>query len=213
VASIQINEIFLSIQGESSYAGFPCVFVRLTGCNLRCRYCDTTFAYDEGTFMELDEILEAVRSYATKLVEVTGGEPLLQAEAHRLLSALLSEDYRVLLETNGSIDLSPVDPRVVKIVDIKCPGSGESEQMKWENIRFLTKDDEVKFLTSRADYEWAKEKLEESGLAGRCKILFSPAYGFLRGEQLAEWILADRLPVRLQLQLQKILWGPDRRGV
>jgi 7-carboxy-7-deazaguanine synthase len=214
VASIQVNEIFLSIQGESSFAGLPCVFVRLTGCNLRCRYCDTTFAYDEGTFMEIAEIMQAVRSFGTKLVEVTGGEPLLQEEAHRLLSALLSENYRVLLETNGSIDLSRVDPRVVKIVDIKCPGSGESERMRWENIGCLREEDEVKFvLTSRADYEWAKGKLEEMDLAGRCKVLFSPAYGFLAGEPLAEWILADRLPVRLQLQLQKILWGPGCRGV
>ena len=212
--ALKINEIFSSIQGESTYAGLPCAFVRLAGCNLRCRYCDSEFAYEEGAFMEVEEIVGIVDAFGLRTVEITGGEPLLQDEVHGLISVLLGRDYRVLLETNGSLDLSSVDPRVVKIVDVKCPESGMAGHMRWENLATIRSEDELKFvLCSRSDYEWAKARVREHGLSGRCNLLFSPAFGVLPAEELASWILEDRLDVRLQLQLHKIIWGPNRRGV
>jgi len=209
-----VNEIFYSIQGESTYAGLPCVFVRLTGCNRRCLWCDTRFAYTEGTPMELDQIIGRIRSYDCPLVEITGGEPLLQPNTLPLLTRLCDLGLTVLLETNGAEDIAPVDPRVIKIMDIKCPGSGESDQNRYSNLRHLTAKDEVKFvIADRADYDWAKRLLAEHDLAGRCVVLFSPVWGQLPLKTLAEWILADRLPVRLQTQWQKHIWGADARGV
>jgi 7-carboxy-7-deazaguanine synthase len=211
---MRVTEIFHSIQGESSFAGQPCVFVRLTGCPLRCTWCDTEYAFYGGKEQSIDEILEKVASYGCRLVEVTGGEPLAQSDAFRLITKLCDRRHDVLLETSGAIDTSPVDPRAHVILDVKCPGSGMSDRMHWPNVARLTKNDEAKFvLTDRADYEWARHVLAEHGLANRCTVLMSPVFGSLDPRELAEWVLADRLPVRLQLQLHKVIWTPDMRGV
>ena len=211
---MRISEIFYSIQGESSYAGQPCVFVRLTGCPLRCTWCDTDYAFYGGQDGSIDEILAKVQTYGCRLVEVTGGEPLAQPESLPLLTRLCDAGYTVLLETSGAIDIAPVDPRAHIILDVKCPGSGMTERMYWPNLVALTTKDEAKFvLTDRADYEWAKEMLAHHHLADRCSVLFSPVFGSLDLRQLAEWILADRLPVRFQVQLHKYIWAPDMRGV
>jgi 7-carboxy-7-deazaguanine synthase len=211
---MRITEIFYSIQGESSYAGQPCVFVRLTGCPLRCAWCDTDYAFYGGHDCSIDEVLAKVQTYGCRLVEVTGGEPLAQPESLPLMARLCDADYTVLLETSGTIDIAPVDPRVHVILDVKCPGSGMAERMHWPNLAALTAKDEAKFvLTDRADYDWAKEILARHHLADRCSVLFSPVFGSLDLHQLAEWILADRLPVRFQLQLHKYIWAPDMRGV
>ncbi|NOX96540.1 MAG: radical SAM protein [Nitrospirae bacterium] len=211
---MKINEIFKSIQGESTYAGLPCIFVRLTGCNLRCSYCDTTYAYEEGKDLNLAEVLKRVRAFSCSLVEVTGGEPLLQEEAYSLMEKLLENGYQVLLETNGSQDISRVDPRVIRIIDIKCPDSGMSEKMDWENMKRLKKNDEVKFvLSSRTDYQWAKAIISRYDLGRKVRVLVSPAMGRLQAETLAEWILRDALPVRLQLQMQKYIWPQHLRKV
>jgi len=213
---LKVNEIFSSIQGESSFAGRPCVFVRLTGCNLRCAYCDTTFAYVEGEQMELSGIMARIRHYGVSLVEITGGEPLLQEETPLLIKGLLDEGYQVLLETNGSRDISRVDARCVKIVDIKGPSSGEMQQNDLKNLERLTPADELKFVIGdRNDYEFARGILNGLGLGravGR-HIHFSPACGILEPRTLAAWILADNLPVRLQLQLHKVIWPAGMRGV
>lgn len=211
---MRISEIFHSIQGESSYAGQPCVFVRLTGCPLRCTWCDTDYAFYGGQDCSIDEILAKVQTYGCRLVEVTGGEPLAQPESLPLIARLCDAGYTVLLETSGAIDIAPVDPRAHIILDVKCPGSGMTERMHWPNLAALTAKDEAKFvLTDRADYEWAKEMLAHHHLADRCSVLFSPVFGSLDLRQLAEWILADRLPVRFQVQLHKYIWAPDMRGV
>ncbi len=211
---MRITEIFHSIQGESSYAGQPCVFVRLTGCPLRCTWCDTDYAFYGGQDCSIDEILAKVQTYGCRLVEVTGGEPLAQPESLPLIARLCDAGYTVLLETSGAIDIAPVDPRAHIILDVKCPGSGMTERMHWPNLAALTAKDEAKFvLTDRADYEWAKEILTRHHLAGRCSVLFSPVFGSLDLRKLSEWILADRLPVRFQLQLHKDIWAPDMRGV
>jgi len=211
---LHINEIFFSIQGESSYAGLPCAFVRLTGCNLRCSWCDTTYSFHEGTALTLDEIIGHVAAYGCRLVEVTGGEPLLQPNVHPLMQQLCDRGYTVLIETAGAADVSPVDPRVIKIMDLKCPGSGEVERNRYDNLALLTGKDEVKFvIADQADYEWAKQKMAEHNLAARCGVLFSPVWDKLPMSDLAGWILADRLPVRLQTQLHKHIWGAGVRGV
>ena len=213
-ATLKINEIFFSIQGESTYAGLPCVFVRLTYCNLSCTYCDTTYAFTEGQDMALEEILTQVQSYGSRLVEITGGEPLLQKNVHLLMTELCNRGYRVLLETGGHMSIRPVDSRVTRIMDIKCPSSGESDKNDWSNIEALTARDEVKFVIgNREDYEWAKRILFQHKLNERCTVLFSPVFNALPNRQLAEWILEDKLPVRFQLQLHKYIWEPDRRGV
>ena len=210
---LRIHEIFHSIQGESTHAGRPCVFVRLTGCQMRCVWCDTEYAFHEGGWMTLAEILDRVRSFGCPLVEVTGGEPLLQPNVHPLLAALCDAGYEVLLETGGGLDIAPVDRRVRRIVDVKCPGSGEAANNRWENLADLRPTDELKFvIADRADYDWAKRVIEERGLAGRCPIHFSPVWETMPPADLAAWILADRLPVRLALQQHKILWG-SARGV
>ena len=212
--TVEINEIFASIQGESSFAGRPCVFVRTAGCNLRCSYCDTAYAYEGGRAMDIDEIMRAVSSYGLGLVEVTGGEPLHQENVPLLIRTLLDAGYTTLVETNGSYDISVVDGRAIRIVDLKCPGSGMSDRVNWGSLRHLTPSDQVKFVISgRRDYLWAKEVLEGRDLAGRVEVLFSPVHGTLKPELLAGWILEDKLPVRLQLQLHKYIWDEHRRGV
>jgi 7-carboxy-7-deazaguanine synthase len=209
-----VNEIFQSIQGESTYAGLPCVFVRLTGCRLRCAWCDTAYAFTAGTPRALEEIVNQVNGYRCPLVEVTGGEPLAQPNCLVLLRLLCEAGHTVLLETSGSVDIAPVDPRVIKIMDIKCPGSGESDQNRWDNLRHLRPHDEIKFvIADRADYDWAKHALTEHHLNGWPAVLFSPVWDKLALRTLAEWILADHLPVRLQTQWHKHIWGVEQRGV
>ena len=212
---IRICEIFTSIQGESTYAGLPCTFIRLSGCNLRCLYCDTTYAYEEGEEYTIDSLVdEAVRADA-EVVEVTGGEPLEQEETSLFVKALLDKGFEnVLVETNGSRDISVLDPRAIVIMDIKTPGSGEAGSFDLHNIDMLKPSDEVKFvLTDREDYEWARSFLQEHDILLRSEVLFSPAFGALEPEVLARWILDDALEVRLNLQLHKYIFGPDARGV
>jgi 7-carboxy-7-deazaguanine synthase len=211
VMSLLVNEIFYSIQGESTHAGRPCVFVRLTGCNLRCSYCDTQYAYEDGREMKTEEIIEVVDGYGCPLVEITGGEPLLQAATPDLVSVLLKRGYEVLLETNGSLDISSVDNRCMKIIDFKAPSSGMTERNDLENINRLTDGDEVKFVIgNRSDYEFARELIRETGLEPSAKhpIHFSPVFGKQDPKTVARWILDDRLNVRLQVQLHKLIGVP-----
>lgn len=211
---MRVTEIFHSIQGESSYAGQPCVFVRLTGCPLRCTWCDTEYAFYGGTEQAVDDILAKVDSYGCRLVEVTGGEPLAQSDAFPLISTLCDRGYQVLIETSGAIDIAPVDRRAHVILDVKCPGSGMTDRMYWPNLNQLTMKDEAKFvLAHRKDYDWSREIIAKYELTTRCSVLMSPVFGSLEPRQLAEWVLADRLPVRFQLQLHKWIWAPDMRGV
>ena len=211
---MRITEIFHSIQGESSYAGQPCVFVRLTGCPLRCTWCDTDYAFYGGRECSIDEVLAQVQDYGCRLVEVTGGEPLVQTESFPLMTRLCDAGYTVLLETSGAVDIAPVDPRAHVVLDVKCPGSGMTDRMHWPNLSRLTAKDEAKFvLADRADYDWAREILAKYDIAGRCPVLFSPVFDSLDVRELAEWILADKLPVRFQMQLHKYIWAPDMRGV
>lgn len=212
---LTINEIFHSIQGESTHAGEPCVFVRLTACDLRCSWCDTPYAFHEGHKVELDDVLRQVDAFNCQTVEITGGEPLLQADVYPLMERLLERRYRVLLETGGHRSIADVPAGVIRVVDVKCPGSGEAGKNHWPNLEVLRPHDEVKFvIKDRADYEFARSVVEQHELAGRCAaVLFSPVHGVLDPKPLAEWILADRLPVRLQLQAHKYIWGADVRGV
>jgi 7-carboxy-7-deazaguanine synthase len=213
---LKVNEIFYSIQGESSYAGRPCVFVRLTGCNLRCSYCDTRYAYEEGDNLEIGEIINRIASHSCGLVEITGGEPLIQKETSLLIKELLDLGFEVLLETNGSMDISVIDNRCIKILDIKCPSSGEAKGNDLENLKRLQPKDETKFaIGSREDYDYAKNILSVMNRAhGNMKPpLFSPVYGRMNPELLAQWILADHLDVRMQIQLHKVIWGSETRGV
>ncbi|MBV8450795.1 MAG: radical SAM protein [Deltaproteobacteria bacterium] len=212
---LRINEIFFSIQGESTWAGSPCVFVRLTGCNLRCHWCDTEYAFYEGRHLTVDQIVERVRSYGCSLVEVTGGEPLLQKGVHSLFRLLLDCGFTVLVETSGERDLSLVDPRVIKIMDLKCPSSGECARNRMTNLQHLSRRDEVKFvIADRCDFEWACETIHQYRLPQHvCAVLMSPVFGTLPPADLASWILKERLPVRLQLQMHKHIWPPGMRGV
>ena len=212
---LTINEIFHSIQGESTHVGRPCVFVRLTACDLRCSWCDTPYAFTEGRKMSLDDVLAQVAAFGCPLVEITGGEPLLQADVYPLMDRLLESGYAVMLETGGHISIERVPAAVVRIVDVKCPGSGESARNHWANLDRLTPQDEVKFvLKDRADYEYARGVVARHGLVERCRaVLFSPVHNVLEAKDLAAWILADRLAVRLQLQAHKFIWGADVRGV
>ena len=206
--TLRLTEVFLSLQGETSRAGLPTVFIRLTGCPLRCRWCDTPYSFQGGETVTLNSILTRVAEYGVSTVCVTGGEPLAQKNCPTLLSALCDAGYSVSLETSGALDVGMVDPRVSRIVDIKPPESGEEARNRWENIAHLTPRDEIKFvLASRADYEWAREVMRSQKLDQVCPILFSPVQGELPPAQMAEWVLADRLPVRMQVQLHKMLWG------
>jgi len=212
---LTINEIFHSVQGESTYAGRPCVFVRLTACDLRCSWCDTPYAFHEGRKRSLEDVLREVEGYECPLVEVTGGEPLLQEAVYPLMESLVEMGKTVLLETVGHRSTSRVPVDVVTILDVKCPGSGESHRNCWENLAKLRAHDEVKFVVKdRADYEYARNVIDERALPGRvAAIHFSPVHGVLDPKTLSEWVLSDRLPVRVQLQLHKYIWSPDTRGV
>jgi 7-carboxy-7-deazaguanine synthase len=214
--SLTVNEIFYSIQGESSFAGYPCVFVRLTGCNLRCSYCDTRYAYDEGTDMEIPHIMKQVEMLRCPLVEITGGEPLIQQETPYLIHCLLEKGYHVLLETNGSQDISIVDRRCVRILDIKGPSSGEMEKNDFANLDRLTEKDEIKLIIGgRADYDYATKIIEmiRQKASPKNPVHLSPLFGKMPYETLAGWILEDRLPARLHLQLHKVIWPKEKRGV
>ena len=210
-----IHEIYASIQGESSFAGLPCSFVRTTGCNLRCSWCDTPQAFHGGTKMARDEVLRSALALGTPLVEVTGGEPLLQAGVLPLLRELCDAGKTVLIETSGERDISQVDPRVHRIVDLKAPGSGESARVRWDNLRHLTRRDELKIvLSGRADYEWARDVIRREALGARVReLLLSPVHGVLDPRELVGWVLEDRLEARVNLQLHKYIWGQETQGV
>jgi 7-carboxy-7-deazaguanine synthase len=212
---LTINEIFHSIQGESTHTGRPCVFVRLTACDLRCSWCDTPYAFTEGSKMSIDAVIARVDQYGCDLVEITGGEPLLQRDVYPLMRQLLESGRTVMVETGGHHSIKDVPSEVIRIVDVKCPGSGESERNHWENLTLLTARDEVKFvLKDRTDYEYAREIVLRNDLASRtAAVLFSPVHDVLPSKELAAWILEDRLPVRLQLQAHKFIWSPETRGV
>ena len=212
---LTINEIFHSIQGESTHTGRPCVFVRLTACDLRCSWCDTSYAFTEGSKMSTEDVVSRVEQYGCDLVEITGGEPLLQRDVYPLMQQLLDSGRTVMLETGGHLSIKDVPARVIRIVDVKCQGSGESAKVHWENLELLTPQDEVKFvLRDRADYKYARDVLVRHRLAARtAAILFSPVHEVLPAKDLAAWILEDRLPVRLQLQAHKFIWSADTRGV
>jgi|SRR4051812_26860721 len=212
---LTINEIFHSIQGESTHAGRPCVFVRLTACDLRCSWCDTPYAFTEGRKMSVDDVIERVRSYDCDVVEITGGEPLLQKEVYQLMERLLDDGGTVMVETGGHLSAEQVPAGVVRVMDVKCPASGEAAKMHWPNLERLRSSDEIKFvIQDRADYDYAREIVQKYELLQRCgAVLFSPVHGLLDPKLLAQWILADRLPVRLQLQAHKYIWDPQTRGV
>jgi 7-carboxy-7-deazaguanine synthase len=212
---LTINEIFHSIQGESTHTGRPCVFVRLTACDLRCTWCDTPYAFHEGRKSSVEDVVAQVSAYGCNLVEITGGEPLLQRDVYPLMESLLSRGHEVLIETGGHLSVAQVPPAVVRIVDVKCPGSGQAERNHWANLDLLRAHDEVKFvIRDRADYEYARDVVRRHDLTARvAAVLFSPVHGVLPAAELAAWILADKLPVRLQLQSHKYIWGADVRGV
>ena len=211
---MRITEIFFSIQGESTYAGLPCLFVRLAGCPLRCEWCDTSYAFHGGTERNIDSIVAELEDYPCRLVEITGGEPLAQSEVHALITALADRGYTVLIETSGALDIGSVDPRAIIIMDVKCPGSGMADRNRWDNIGQLKPQDQIKFvIKDRADYDWALTIIRDHDLARRQAVLFSPVFGLLEPQQLAEWIMSDGLPVRFQLQLHKLIWDPATRGV
>jgi 7-carboxy-7-deazaguanine synthase len=205
---VKLTEIFLSIQGEADSVGWPTVFVRLTGCPLRCQYCDTQYAFYGGEWHSLDDVLERVKAFAVERVCVTGGEPLAQKHCHALLTRLCDAGFRVSLETSGAMDVSAVDPRVERVIDVKTPGSGELERNRFENLDVLRDADQLKFvICSREDFEWSRDFVRDRNLARRCAVLFSPSFGQVEPRDLAQWILDERLPVRLQIQLHKVLWG------
>ncbi len=211
---MKVEEIYCSIQGESTYVGLPCVFVRLTGCSLRCSWCDTAYAFYGGTDMTIDHICERIHSYKTVLVEITGGEPLDKPEVIPLIERLCNDGNTVLIETSGTIDITPIDARAHVIMDVKCPGSGMTKYMNWENINALQCKDEVKFvIADRADYDWAISVIEQYEIDGRCPILFSPVFGVLKPSILSDWILQSSLKVRVQLQIHKYIWSPLAKGV
>ena len=207
---LRVTEIFYSLQGEARTVGLPTVFIRLTGCPLRCGYCDTSYAFQGGEWKNLDDILTEVQQYTPRYITVTGGEPLAQKQCRNLLTQLCDEGYEVSLETSGAMDISDVDQRVSKVMDLKTPDSGEESKNRYQNIKYLTNNDQVKFvICSREDYEWSVKKLAQHQLADRCEVLFSPVHRKLEPQQLAEWILEDRLSVRFQIQLHKYLWNDE----
>ena len=211
---LKINEIYYSVQGESTHAGRPCIFIRLTYCNLRCTYCDTEYAFYDGEDMEIVDIMKKIQQWDCNLVEVTGGEPLFQKECIDLLNELVISKYEVMLETGGSISISDVPKNVIKIVDFKCPSSAMEKKNLWSNVDDLEPHDEVKFVIgNREDFDWAKDRITEYSLDKICTLLFSPTFGEIDPKQIVEWILTDNLPVRMQMQMHKMLWNPDRQGV
>ena len=211
---IKINEIYLSVQGESTHTGLPCIFIRLTGCNLRCSWCDTAYAFYEGKNMSIDEILQKVENFGVHLVEITGGEPLMQDNVYTLMKRLIEKRYKVMLETGGSISLERVPKDVIKIMDLKCPGSGEQEKNNLDNLKLLAPHDEVKFvILDKKDYEWSRDIIKRYKINETAHILLSPVFDKLELKEMVKWILEDRLPVRLQTQLQKIIWDKNSIGV
>lgn len=211
---LKINEIFYSIQGESSKSGLPCVFIRLTYCNLRCSYCDTEYAFFDGKEMSIEEIISEVKRYKCNLVEVTGGEPLMQEDVFVLMSRLCNEGFDVMLETGGSISIKEVEKRVMIVMDLKCPSSNMLKKNLYSNIDYLKRNDEIKFVIgSKEDYDWAKAIIKTYGLVNKCDILFSVVYGELEPVKLVNWILEDKLKVRYQLQMHKVIWHPETKGV
>lgn len=211
---IKINEIFYSIQGESTHAGRPTIFIRLTGCNLRCSYCDTEYAFFEGKNYKIEDILTEIKKYNCKLVEVTGGEPLLQKESAELISRLCDENYEVMVETGGGVDICNVDERAIVIMDIKCPSSGMSDKMLWENINLLKPIDEIKFvIADKNDFYWSEKIIDKFNLTDKFTVLFSPVFGKIEPVELVDLILEENLNVRFQLQMHKFVWKPDARGV
>ena len=211
---IKINEIYLSVQGESTHTGLPCIFIRLTGCNLRCSWCDTAYAFHEGKNMSIDEILQKVENFGIHLFEITGGEPLMQDNVYTLMRRLIENGYKVMLETGGSISLERVPKDVIKIMDLKCPGSGEQEKNNLDNLKLLTPHDEVKFvILDRKDYEWSRDIIKKFKINETAHILLSPVFDKLELKEMVKWILEDRLPVRLQTQLHKIIWDKNTIGV
>jgi 7-carboxy-7-deazaguanine synthase len=212
---LKLTELYASVQGESTHVGKPCVFVRTTGCNLRCTWCDSPFTFQGGAWKDVDDVVAEAHAFGIRTIEVTGGEPLLQKPVHELMARLLALGHEVLLETSGSLPIDEVPAGVHVILDLKPPGSGEADRNHWPNVGLLRPHHEVKFvIASRADYEWSRAVVAEHDLAARCAaVLFSPAWGQVQPRELAEWIVADRLPVRFQLQIHKVLWDPDARGV
>ena len=211
---LEVTEIYKSVQGESTYMGLPCIFIRLTGCNLRCVWCDTTHAFHDGEKLSIPQIIDKVKSYDIKLVEITGGEPLLQKEVFPLMESLLKNKFKVMLETSGSLAINNVPAKVIKIIDLKCPGSGEENKNLWENLNHLTPTDEIKFvIADKADYEWSKKVLQDYELDKKVSVLFSPVFEKLKLKDLTEWILEDNLPVRLHTQLHKYIWDQKTIGV
>ncbi|HIK58554.1 MAG TPA: radical SAM protein [Nitrospinaceae bacterium] len=211
---LKVNEIYVSIQGESSHTGLPCIFIRLTGCNLRCTWCDTAHAFYAGKNFTLEEILKKVETFKVPLVEITGGEPLMQEDVYPLMNSLLEKGYQVMLETGGSLSIDRVPEKIIKILDIKCPGSGEELKNHLENLKLLSPHDEIKFvLLDRSDYEWSRDLMQKLKLPSSAQILFSPVYDKLKLKDLSKWILEDQLPVRLQTQLHKVIWSKNTIGV
>ena len=211
---IKINEIYLSVQGESTHTGLPCIFIRLTGCNLRCSWCDTAYAFHEGKNMSIDEILQKVANFEIHLVEITGGEPLMQDNVYILMRRLIEKGYKVMLETGGSISLERVPKDVIKIMDLKCPGSGEQEKNNLDNLKLLAPHDEVKFvILDKKDYEWSRDIIKKYKINETAQILLSPVFDKLELKEMVKWILEDQLPVRLQTQLHKIIWDKNTIGV
>ena len=211
---LEVTEIYKSVQGESTYMGLPCVFIRLTGCNLRCVWCDTAHDFHDGEKLSILQIIDKVKSYDIKLVEITGGEPLLQKEVFPLMESLLKNEFKVMLETSGSLAINNVPAKVIKIIDLKCPGSGEENKNLWENLNHLTPTDEIKFvIADKADYEWSKKVLQDYELDKKVPVLFSPVFEKLKLKDLTEWILEDNLPVRLHTQLHKYIWDQKTIGV
>ena len=212
--SLKINEIYYSLQGESTHSGCPCIFIRLTYCNLRCSYCDTEYAFYDGKDMEIAHIISEIKRWDCNLVEVTGGEPLFQDECIDLLNELVNSNYEVMLETGGSLSISDVPKKVVKIVDFKCPSSGMVKKNLWSIVDDLQAHDEVKFVIgNREDFDWAKDRITEYSMDKICTLLFSPTFGEIDPQQIVEWILAENLPVRMQMQMHKMIWSPDKQGV
>ncbi len=211
---LEVTEIYKSVQGESTYMGLPCVFIRLTGCNLRCVWCDTPHAFHDGKKLSIHQIIDEVKSYDINLVEITGGEPLLQKEVFPLMESLLKNKFKVMLETSGSLAINNVPAKVIKIIDLKCPGSGEENKNLWENLNHLTSTDEIKFvIADKTDYEWSKKVLQDYELDKKVPVLFSPVFEKLKLKDLTEWILKDNLPVRLHTQLHKYIWDQKTIGV